>query len=683
MPNSVKVFISYSHDSKDHKDHVLALSDQLRYDGIDCWIDQFENEAPKIGWPKWTQKKVDESHFILIICTEFYLSEFSNSAKYDGKDLDQNWKGPILNRQNIHSKIKNKKFALILVSKNDTDFIPPIFRESKQFVLESDYEKLHCFLTKQKPPKNQIDKKTPHKTKNSDLSSIHPTQNVKDKGVLYLLKKANIIDDDEDINKASKEVVNIASEIYDLLNGSHAAIEIVGSYIRETKITLIEYLLLFKTEDKEILPQLETNQNYPKFLSVAVNLSLNHIQQDCPEAVELIRLCSFFDSRFIPKEIFLENEEIDFSEDYQNEKTDWNQHWNKVINIVCRYSFLSQNIGEQSFKMSNPIQQAVRDKLERPEFWAEKSLKTLESAFPDPDFTSWSICEELIPSARTMLNWINKFKLQIPQTARLCNDVGYYLNHQGDYAEAENFFQKAYSVHRHCYGDEHALVASTLSNLAWNNKVRQQHEKAEKIYQETVSLWKKIYFSDHPDVAISLDNLGNFYREIGQYKKAEQAYKEALEIFEKFLGDEHLDVVHSLNNLALLYKTQERFEEAESLFTDALEIHENLLGKEHPEIASAKTNLAELYLKQSRFKDAEFVLNEALKIREKAFDKQDPIIASSINNIGILYLKMGNYSLAETFLEKALGLFQNTLGLDHPSTKNAMKNLEKTREKQD
>ncbi|WP_309729655.1 SEFIR domain-containing protein [Chamaesiphon sp. OTE_75_metabat_556] len=38
----LKVFISYSHDSQTHEDRVLALADQLRDDGIDCNIDQYQ-----------------------------------------------------------------------------------------------------------------------------------------------------------------------------------------------------------------------------------------------------------------------------------------------------------------------------------------------------------------------------------------------------------------------------------------------------------------------------------------------------------------------------------------------------------------------------------------------------------------------------------------------------------------
>jgi hypothetical protein len=55
--NKPKVFISYSHDSDQHKDRVLALSDRLREDGIDCIIDQYETSPPEM-----TEKSVGKNH---------------------------------------------------------------------------------------------------------------------------------------------------------------------------------------------------------------------------------------------------------------------------------------------------------------------------------------------------------------------------------------------------------------------------------------------------------------------------------------------------------------------------------------------------------------------------------------------------------------------------------------------
>jgi TIR domain len=67
-----RVFISYSHDSDDHADRVLALADRLRAEGIDVALDQYEISPPE-GWPSWMDRQVRESDFVLVVCTEIYL----------------------------------------------------------------------------------------------------------------------------------------------------------------------------------------------------------------------------------------------------------------------------------------------------------------------------------------------------------------------------------------------------------------------------------------------------------------------------------------------------------------------------------------------------------------------------------------------------------------------------------
>ena len=55
----IKVFISYSHDSDAHRQRVLALSDQLREDSVDCYIDQYLNGWPAEGWQRWMEKQIE------------------------------------------------------------------------------------------------------------------------------------------------------------------------------------------------------------------------------------------------------------------------------------------------------------------------------------------------------------------------------------------------------------------------------------------------------------------------------------------------------------------------------------------------------------------------------------------------------------------------------------------------
>src|ERR1700683_4744600 len=70
---SPKVFISYSHDSADHKRRVLDLANRLREDGINTVLDQYF-PAPAQGWPRWMVSEIQSSDFVLLVCTETYLS---------------------------------------------------------------------------------------------------------------------------------------------------------------------------------------------------------------------------------------------------------------------------------------------------------------------------------------------------------------------------------------------------------------------------------------------------------------------------------------------------------------------------------------------------------------------------------------------------------------------------------
>ncbi|MBH8576910.1 TIR domain-containing protein [Nostocaceae cyanobacterium CENA369] len=67
-----KVFISYSHDSEEHKKRVKELSERLnKIDGIKCVLDQ-DVVKLEYKWPRWMSEKIEEADFVIIICTKQY-----------------------------------------------------------------------------------------------------------------------------------------------------------------------------------------------------------------------------------------------------------------------------------------------------------------------------------------------------------------------------------------------------------------------------------------------------------------------------------------------------------------------------------------------------------------------------------------------------------------------------------
>ena len=83
---SKRVFISYSHDSPEHRDKVLELSERLRADGIDARIDQYvEHEGQ--NWPDWCEDQIRDADLVLMVCTSVYR------AAVEGKALPGSRKG--------------------------------------------------------------------------------------------------------------------------------------------------------------------------------------------------------------------------------------------------------------------------------------------------------------------------------------------------------------------------------------------------------------------------------------------------------------------------------------------------------------------------------------------------------------------------------------------------------------
>jgi len=69
-----KVFISYSHDTLEHKKWVLEIATRLRNNGIDAILDQFELQ-PGDDLPHFMEMHLSKSDKIIMICTEKYVDK--------------------------------------------------------------------------------------------------------------------------------------------------------------------------------------------------------------------------------------------------------------------------------------------------------------------------------------------------------------------------------------------------------------------------------------------------------------------------------------------------------------------------------------------------------------------------------------------------------------------------------
>ena len=74
MPEHPKVFISYSHDSPEHKQWVSELAARLRHNGVDAILDQWDL-GPGDDITLFMESGLMNSDRVLVICTDTYVSK--------------------------------------------------------------------------------------------------------------------------------------------------------------------------------------------------------------------------------------------------------------------------------------------------------------------------------------------------------------------------------------------------------------------------------------------------------------------------------------------------------------------------------------------------------------------------------------------------------------------------------
>lgn len=145
-----RVFISYSHDSEEHKDRVLQLAHQLRGDGMDARLDQFVNGTPAEGWPRWMRNEIKQAQFVLVVCTETFRRRAEREEE-PGRGHGVIYESLIAEADIYANGSKNTKFMPIYFQGSSSKNVPDFLQTWTYYPITklSEYETLRRVLTDQ------------------------------------------------------------------------------------------------------------------------------------------------------------------------------------------------------------------------------------------------------------------------------------------------------------------------------------------------------------------------------------------------------------------------------------------------------------------------------------------------------------------------------------------------------
>lgn len=144
------VFVSYSHESTEHTELVLALVDSLRRDGLNVVVDQDEHDAGG-NWPRWTERQVLAASFVLCICTSTYCRRFDGTDEASSRGVA--WEATHIRNAIYDTEEIARKFVAVCFSADAIKQIPSILKGVTRFELgtTSSYDALRSYLL-QGPP---------------------------------------------------------------------------------------------------------------------------------------------------------------------------------------------------------------------------------------------------------------------------------------------------------------------------------------------------------------------------------------------------------------------------------------------------------------------------------------------------------------------------------------------------
>ena len=242
------------------------------------------------------------------------------------------------------------------------------------------------------------------------------------------------------------------------------------------------------------------------------------------------------------------------------------------------------------------------------------------------------------------------------------------LESQGQYVEAEQLLRQSLAIHDQALGTHHPDYGASLHELAGVLVKQGQYVEAERLLRQSLAIKKQALGTHHPAYGTSLHELAGVLESQGQYVEAERLLRQSLAIYEQALGTHHPTYSASLHELAGVLVRQGQYAEAEQLLRQSLAIEEQALGTHHPTYSASLHELARVLERQGQYAEAEQLLRQSLAIEEQALDPRHPELCPTLANLGFNLARQKRPQEGELFLLRSLDIARATWGINHPST---------------
>lgn len=245
----------------------------------------------------------------------------------------------------------------------------------------------------------------------------------------------------------------------------------------------------------------------------------------------------------------------------------------------------------------------------------------------------------------------------------------------GNYEQSERLYRSVLATRVNTLGENHPLVAQSLSSLASLLDTMGRVTEAEPLYQRILRIQESALGFGNPEVATALSDIADRFADRGNFTQAENFLQRALAIRIAAFGNDSSATLSTWTDIADLYVQQSRYKDAEKIYRDVLSTQEAKFGSKHSQVANTLDSIGSNLMSQGSLSEADLAFKRSLMIREAVFGRNGEAVVTSLAWIGMLAEERGNIKEAEASYRRALVIRERQYGESHPQIADALLNL--------
>lgn len=458
-----------------------------------------------------------------------------------------------------------------------------------------------------------------------------------------------------------------ADRLAEKLGDLPLALEQAGAMLAETGMPVDDYLRLLEEHVSGIMAEGRA-PDYPMSMTAAWKLSVATLQDQLPQARELLRTCAFFGPEPIPRDVFRQGAQTTGT---------------ALASVISDPILLARAVRElgryalvtldgQTVSVHRLIQALLRDELtasEQDKYRREVHLILAAAAPRDPDDAdSWPRWRELLPHVASESTELAKS--QEPAVRELALNTMRYLYQSGDYSSCLRLTERFIEQWSEDSGSDSPDVLQAQRHLGNVLRALGRYRESFTLTEEMLAKSRVIMGETAPLTLFTRNSYGADLRAQGDFRAARDLDEESRPLFEEVLGGENPRTLRLLSSLALDHGLNSDYKNAKNLYQYVFSPMSRVgVGTTSVDVLGAWIGLAWTLRLLGEYENARDLLQEGLDYGTAKLGAEHIATLRSVNAFTIVSRKFPSQRAdALEMSQSSFALSKRRFGVDHPDT---------------